>query len=79
MPRSRMASRSSFRTWAAEYADADFVIAELALAHKVGSSVERIYARTDLLEKRRRLMQLWADYVTGKHSQAEVVALPVRA
>ena len=71
--------RSSFRTWAAEYADADFVIAELALAHKVGSSVERIYARTDLLEKRRRLMQLWADYVTGKHSQAEVVALPVRA
>ena len=69
--------RSSFRTWAAEYADADFVSSEMALAHKVGTTIERIYSRTDLLEKRRRLMQLWADYVTGKHEPAKVIPLAV--
>ena len=34
----------------------------MALAHSVGGAVERAYARTDLFEKRRLLMQAWADY-----------------
>ena len=38
---------------------------ELSLAHAVGSSVEQAYARSDLIEKRRVLMQAWADFVTG--------------
>ena len=40
-------------------------VMELSLAHAVGSSVEQAYARSDLIEKRRVLMQAWADFVTG--------------
>ena len=36
---------------------------ELALAHGVGSRVVQSYARSDLLERRRVLMQQWADYL----------------
>ena len=37
----------------------------MALAHRVGSDVERSYARSDLFEKRRGLMVAWAEYVSG--------------
>jgi integrase len=55
--------RSSFRDWAAENTDASFAVMELALAHGVGSRVVQSYARSDLLERRRVLMQQWADYL----------------
>ena len=55
--------RSSFRDWAAENTDASFAAMELALAHGVGSAVVQSYARSDLLEQRRVLMQAWADFV----------------
>ena len=42
---------------------------ELSLAHAVGSSVEQAYARSDLIEKRRVLMQAWADFVAGDASE----------
>ena len=51
--------RSSFRTWASEQTDADHAVMELCLSHIVGSAVERAYARSDLLEKRRLLMEQW--------------------
>ena len=54
---------SSFRDWAAENTDASFAVMELALAHGVGSSVARSYARSDLLERRREFMDQWAVYV----------------
>lgn len=57
--------RSSFRTWCAEATDTPREIAETALAHTVGGSVERSYNRTDFLEQRRVLMERWADHVTG--------------
>ena len=63
--------RSSFRTWSSEHADAPREACELALAHRVGSAVEQAYARSDLLEKRRALMQQWADHATG--GSADVV------
>lgn len=56
--------RSSFRSWAAEATDYPWEIAEMALGHTVGSKVERAYLRTDLFEKRARLMQDWADFLT---------------
>ncbi|MDE0062991.1 MAG: integrase arm-type DNA-binding domain-containing protein, partial [Gammaproteobacteria bacterium] len=52
--------RSSFRTWASECTDADHAVMELCLSHAVGNAVERAYARSDLLEKRRTLMTRWA-------------------
>jgi hypothetical protein len=37
----------------------------MCLAHAVGSEVEKAYRRTDLFEKRRKLMEQWARYVTS--------------
>lgn len=57
--------RSSFRDWAAKAADAPRELAETVLAHQVGNEVERAYARSDLLERRRRLMERWNGFVSG--------------
>lgn len=67
--------RTAFRTWAAERTDVDFATAELSLAHAVGSQVERAYSRTDLLEKRRHLMETWAAHVNEQPQPAQVVRL----
>jgi len=56
--------RSTFRDWAAEQGY-DHVLAELALAHTVGSAVERAYRRTDLIERRRQLLEDWVKFVHG--------------
>ena len=56
--------RSSFRVWASERTSVPHAVAEAALAHQVGSAVERSYARSDLFEKRRGLMDQWAAFVT---------------
>lgn len=55
--------RSSFRDWAAERTPFPREIAEAALAHLVGSDVERAYRRGDALEKRRELMRSWAEFL----------------
>ena len=54
--------RSSFSDWAHERSAFNNHEIETALAHKVGSEVERAYRRGDLLEKRRKLMEAWAKY-----------------
>ena len=55
--------RSSFRDWAAEQTSFPREVMEAALAHQVANKVEAAYLRSDLLEKRRQLMQQWADYL----------------
>lgn len=55
--------RSAFRDWSTEAAHAPREIAEAALAHAVGDTVERSYARSDALERRRQLMQDWEKYL----------------
>ncbi|WP_419903474.1 tyrosine-type recombinase/integrase [Kiloniella sp.] len=57
--------RSTFRDWASEVANAPREVAEMSLSHKVGSAVEQAYARSDLLERRRALMERWSQFVTG--------------
>ena len=57
--------RSSFRDWAAECSDAPREVCELALAHVNSDRVEAAYRRSDLFERRRRLMEEWSDYVSG--------------
>jgi integrase len=54
--------RSSFRDWAAERTNYPNHVVEQALAHTIGNAVERAYRRTDLFEKRRRLMAEWATW-----------------
>lgn len=59
--------RSSFRDWAAERMPTiPPMVAEMSLAHSIGTETERAYLRTDLPELRRTLMTAWADFVTGK-------------
>jgi integrase len=57
--------RSAFRDWAGDMTNFPRDVAEAALAHKVGNEVERAYRRSDALEKRRKLMQAWADYLAA--------------
>jgi integrase len=61
--------RSSFRDWAAERTHFPSEVAEMALAHAVGSKVEAAYRRGDMFEKRRRLMQQWATFCTTAPAQ----------
>ena len=57
--------RSSFRDWAAERTSTPREVAEAALAHTVQNPTEAAYARSDLFERRRRLMDDWATYLSG--------------
>lgn len=54
--------RSSFRDWVAEETDFDGDVAEMALAHTIENKVEAAYRRGNLLEKRRALMDAWAQH-----------------
>ncbi|MBY8975086.1 integrase arm-type DNA-binding domain-containing protein [Rhodobacteraceae bacterium NNCM2] len=63
--------RSTFRDWAAERTSFDWASVEKSLEHLTGTDVERAYQRSDMLEKRRPLMEAWAGYLTGQ--PAEVI------
>jgi len=60
--------RSSFRDWTGEVTSYPRDVAEMALAHTIENKVEAAYRRGDLFEKRRAMMQEWADFImpTGK-------------
>ena len=66
--------RSSFRTWASEQTNADHAVMELCLAHVIGNAVEQAYARSDLLAKRRNLMDKWGRFMTVEGT-AKIVKL----
>ena len=65
--------RSSFRDWAAERANAPHGVMEAALAHVNPNKAEAAYARSDLFDKRRELMDTWACYLNP--ALAPVVSL----
>jgi integrase len=69
--------RSSFRDWAAERTSFPAELAELALAHTVGSAVTRAYQRSDLFAKRRQLAEAWERFVEAPASGGDVVPLRV--
>ena len=66
--------RSSFRDWAAEATDQPREVAAAALAHRVRNPVEAAYRRSDLFERRRRLMDDWASYLAGESQEPEGMA-----
>ena len=68
--------RSTFRDWAAERTHFPSEVVEMALAHAVGSKVEAAYRRGDLFEKRRRLMDAWAEFcATAPAETGKVISL----
>ena len=69
--------RSAARSWMAD-TGVEFSLAEAALAHVAGNSVVPAYQRSSMLERRRPLMQSWANFVTGQRD-ANVIAIKRRA
>ena len=68
--------RSSFRDWCEERTNMSRDgVSEAALAHVVKDKTEAAYRRTDLFDKRRDLMDRWAQFVTS----TPAVIVPIRA
>lgn len=65
--------RSSFRDWAGDETSYPRELAEVALSHAVGDATEQAYRRSDALERRRKLMQAWADFCAGQSNVIQMV------
>ena len=66
--------RSSFRDYAAEQTHTPHAVMEAALAHTIKNTAEAAYARSDLFEKRRAVMESWARYL--ENESGDVIELP---
>ena len=55
--------RTSFGTWGQERTNFPREVQEAALGHKMGDAAEQAYARSDLFEKRRKMMETWATFL----------------
>ena len=55
--------RTSFKTWAQEKTGFANEVSEMALAHTIKNKAEAAYARSDLIEKRKEMMEQWAEYL----------------
>jgi integrase len=65
--------RATFRTWGEDVGFPRDLLEE-SLGHQVGTAVERAYRRTDGFDRRRTIMQAWANFCSGK--RVGTVALP---
>jgi integrase len=54
--------RSTFRDWGSETTSFSHEVCEMALAHTIANKAEAAYRRGDLFDKRRKLMEAWAEY-----------------
>jgi len=70
--------RSTFRDWAAERTNFPFEVAEMALAHTVSDKTVAAYNRSDLFERRRRLMTQWASFCTAPEQRGQSNVAPIR-
>jgi integrase len=72
--------RATFKTWASDRTSFQNEIVEAALAHTIGSKVEQAYQRGDMFDKRRRLMDAWAEFcTTAPVEHGKVVPIQRRA
>jgi integrase len=62
--------RSTFRDWAAERTSFSREVIEMALAHAINNKVEAAYLRSDLFDKRRKLMETWAAYCESRPAKS---------
>ena len=67
--------RSSFRDWAGNSTDFPREVVETALAHVIGDRAEQAYRRSDALEKRRKLMEAWAQYCSAGSDRSDRSAI----
>ena len=69
--------RSTFRDWCAERTNYPREVAEQALAHTISNATEAAYFRSDLFEKRARLMAEWAKFC-GQPPTPKADVTPIR-
>jgi len=62
--------RSSFRMWVADTCEGQFEVGEMVLSHKLGDAASQAYNRSDMIERRRSLMELWAEYCGSRQQLA---------
>lgn len=67
--------RASFRTWAEETTGFPHAVVEQAMGHQVGAEVERVYRRTDMLDRRRELMAAWERFCATASLPSNVLPL----
>jgi len=67
--------RSTFRDWVSERTSYPGDMAEMALAHAIGSKVEAAYRRGDMFERRRKMMDDWARFLARSPQSGSVVPL----
>ncbi len=70
--------RSTFRDWAADLTNYPDEIRKVVSGHTVGDAVQAAYQRTDLLEKRRGLMNDWADFLDKPSTPKAGNVTPIR-
>jgi integrase len=70
--------RSTFRDWSAEQTAFPREVIEMAMGHVVGDETEEAYFRSDLFEKRRKLMDAWLDYCNAPPADASNKIMPIR-
>jgi integrase len=69
--------RSTFRNWAAERTNVPGEVAEAALGHVNGDKTEAAYLHSDMLERRRKLMEQWAKFASSGFKPT-VKVVPIR-
>ncbi len=67
--------RSTFRDWTAERTSYPNELAEMALAHTIENKAEAAYRRGDMLEKRRQMMDAWAEFLAHPEVKGEVIPM----
>jgi integrase len=71
--------RSAFKDWCRDRTRFDNYVVEAALAHTSGDKVERAYARSDVLEKRRQLMDAWSKFCATPPAKSADRVVPLRS
>ncbi len=72
-------TRSTFKNWSVEKTSYEWQLSEAALWHRLGGKVETSYARTDMIERRRHMMEDWGRFVRGALSEGQVIPFAVSA
>jgi integrase len=70
--------RSTFKDWARDRTRFDNYVVEAALSHATGDKIEAAYARSDVLDKRRKLMEAWAEFCASKPAAKDQTVVAIR-
>jgi integrase len=71
--------RATFKTWVAERTRFERHTVEAALAHTNGDKVEAAYLRSDVMEKRRAIMEAWSKYCASPLVKSADTVVPLRS